>query len=157
MTGYYGYELNWLGIILAALAPTVLGFLWYHPKAFGKVWMESVKLSEDDLKQNQKKMPVMMVVSLVMSLTLAYYFAMRYHGVHEGSNVFSHAAYHGFMTYGYVAMPVLVMNLMYEGRNLKGVLVNVAYWALAMIAICLVVNLLPGAKVPAEEGLLLQP
>ena len=39
MTGYYGYELNWLGITLAALMPLLIGAIWYHPKTFGKAWM----------------------------------------------------------------------------------------------------------------------
>ena len=42
MIGYYGYELNWIGIVLAALTPTLIGAIWYHPKAFGKAWMESL-------------------------------------------------------------------------------------------------------------------
>lgn len=152
MTGYYGYELNWLGIILAALVPLVIGFIWFHPKTFGKAWMESLGFSEEDLQQGS--MAVTFGVTFLMSLTLAYYFAMRYHGHGEESSVLAHAAYHGFMTFGYVGMPVLVMNMLFERRTMKGMLITVAYWFVAVMAIALVVHLMPGAEVPETTALL---
>lgn len=146
MTGYYGYELNWIGIVLAALTPTLIGAIWYHPKAFGKAWMESLGFTEADLKRGN--MAIMLGVSFLMSLTLAYYFAMRYHAHGEESSVLGHAAYHGFMTFGYLGMPVLVMNLLFERRSWSGILVNVGYWFVAIMALVLVVHLLPGVEVP---------
>ncbi|MDA9864210.1 DUF1761 domain-containing protein [Flavobacteriales bacterium] len=145
MTGYYGYELNWLGIALAALAPLLIGMIWYHPKAFGKAWMDSLGFSEDDLKKGN--MAVTLAVAFLMSFTLAYYFAMRYHA-HGDNGVMAHAAYHGFMTFGYLGMPVLVTNLLFERRSWQGILINVGYWFLAIMALVLVVHLIPGAEVP---------
>ena len=146
MTGYYGYELNWLGITLAALTPMLIGMIWYHPKAFGKAWMNSLGFSEEDLKKGN--MAVTMGVTFLMSLTLAYYFAMRYHGHGDESSVIAHATYHGFMTFGYLGMPVLVTNLLFERRSWSGILVNVGYWFVAVMALVLVVHLMPGAEVP---------
>ncbi|MCH1576478.1 MAG: DUF1761 domain-containing protein [Flavobacteriales bacterium] len=145
MTGYYGYELNWLGITLAALAPLLIGMIWYHPKAFGKPWMDSLGFTEDDLKKGN--MAVTLAVAFLMSFTLAYYFAMRYHA-HGDNGVMAHAAYHGFMTFGYLGMPVLVTNLLFERRSWQGILINVGYWFLAVMALVLVVHLIPGAEVP---------
>lgn len=146
MTGYYGYELNWIGIVLAALTPTLIGVIWYHPKAFGKAWMQSLGFTEADLKKGS--MVITLGISFLMSLTLAYYFAMRYHAHGEESSVLGHAAYHGFMTFGYLGMPVLVMNLLFERRNWSGILINVGYWFVAITALVLVVHLLPGGEVP---------
>ena len=146
MTGYYGYELNWIGIVLAALTPTLIGAIWYHPKAFGKAWIESLGFTEADLKRGNRA--ITLGISFLMSLTLAYYFAMRYHAHGEESSVLGHAAYHGFMTFGYLGMPVLVMNLLFERRSWSGILVNVGYWFVAIMALVLVVHLIPGAEVP---------
>lgn len=33
---------NLLAIVIAALIPMFMGFIYYHPKVFGKVWMESL-------------------------------------------------------------------------------------------------------------------
>ena len=146
MTGIYGYELNWLGITLAALMPLVIGAIWYHPKTFGTIWMNSLGFTEEDLKKGS--IAATFGVTFLMSFTLAYYFAMRYHGHGEESSVLAHAAYHGFMTFGYIGMPVLVTNLLFERRSWSGILVNVGYWFLAVIALVLVVHLMPGAEIP---------
>ena len=146
MTGYYGYELNWLGITLAALVPLVIGAIWYHPKAFGTIWMKGLGYTEEDLRKGS--IAATFGVTFLMSFTLAYYFAMRYHGHGEESSVLAHAAYHGMMTFGYIGMPVLVTNLLFERRSWNFILLNVAYWFLAVMAIVLVVHLLPGVEVP---------
>ena len=73
MSGYYGYELNWLGIALASLAPLVVGAIWYHPKVFGQMWMDALGFKEEDLRKGN--MAVLFGVTFLMSFTLAYYFA----------------------------------------------------------------------------------
>ena len=102
--------------------------------------------SEEDLKKGN--MAVTMGVTFLMSFTLAYYFAMRYHGHGDESSVIAHATYHGFMTFGYLGMPVLVINLLFERRSWSGILVNVGYWFVAVMALVLVVHLMPGAEIP---------
>ena len=93
-------------------------------------------------------MAVLFGVTFLMSFTLAYYFAMRYHGHGEDSSVIAHAAYHGFMTFGYLGMPILVMNFLYERRSWGFILMNLGYWFLAVISLVLVVHLMPGAEIP---------
>ena len=39
----------WLAIVIAALAPMVIGYLWYGP-LFGKKWMELMETSEEEVK-----------------------------------------------------------------------------------------------------------
>ena len=39
-------EFNFLAILVAAIAPLVLGFLWYNPKLFGNVWMREAEMTE---------------------------------------------------------------------------------------------------------------
>lgn len=154
MTGYYGYELNWLGIILGALVPMLVGLVWYHPKVFGKAWMKSLNFTDKDVKGGN--MPVIFGLAFLMALTLSYYFAMRYHAHGEDSNFIMHAAYHGFMTFGYVGAPVLVSNLLFERRNAAGILINLAYWFVAVMGIAIVVYALPGAEVPEPAAALLR-
>ena len=33
---------NWVAIIIAALIPMIMGFIYYHKADFGKVWMNDV-------------------------------------------------------------------------------------------------------------------
>ena len=69
---------NILAIVLAALIPMLMGFIYYHPKVFGKVWMESLGLTEEDLKKGN--MAVLFGVSLVMSFLLSMFLLVNVDG-----------------------------------------------------------------------------
>ena len=40
---------EWLPVIVGAIAAFVVGWLWYSPMLFGKGWMAAVGLSEDNM------------------------------------------------------------------------------------------------------------
>ena len=63
-------EINFLFVIVAALMPTVVGFIWYNPKVFGTAWMKVNGFTEESLKGGN--MAVIMGLSLVFSLMLAF-------------------------------------------------------------------------------------
>lgn len=63
-------EINFLAVVVAALVPTVLGFIWYHPKVFGNVWMVAAGMDEEKIKSGN--MPVIFGLSLLFSLMLAW-------------------------------------------------------------------------------------
>lgn len=39
-----------LSALAAALSTFIVGFIWYHPKVFGTVWMKAEGLTEEQLK-----------------------------------------------------------------------------------------------------------
>ena len=41
---------NWISVIVAALAAFAIGGLWYSPLLFSKVWQHESKLSDADIK-----------------------------------------------------------------------------------------------------------
>ena len=43
--------MNFLAIAAAAVSTLVVGFVWYHPKVFGTVWMREAGLTEEQLKK----------------------------------------------------------------------------------------------------------
>ncbi|MFN0034278.1 MAG: DUF1761 domain-containing protein [Saprospiraceae bacterium] len=57
-------------VLVAALVPAIVGFLWYNPKLFGNAWMKSAGLTEEKMKS--ANMTVIFGVSFLMSLMLAY-------------------------------------------------------------------------------------
>lgn len=61
---------TFLPIIVAALVPTVLGFIWYHPKVFGNVWMRAAGMTEEQVKTGN--MPLIFGLALLFSLMLAF-------------------------------------------------------------------------------------
>lgn len=65
-------EVNYIGILIAAIASMALGFLWYSPALFGKRWMKLMGYTQESLKEDQKKMGKLYGVSFVLSLITAF-------------------------------------------------------------------------------------
>ena len=63
-------ELNYLAIVVAALVPLILGFIWYNEKVFGKTWMAETGLSQDKLRSSN--MAMIFGFTFVLSLMLAF-------------------------------------------------------------------------------------
>lgn len=70
-----GMQINFVPVVVAAIASMVVGFLWYGP-LFGKVWMSLSKVDEAKLKEMQQKgMGPAYAISLLMALVMAYVLA----------------------------------------------------------------------------------
>jgi len=123
---------NLLAIVIAALIPMFMGFIYYHPKVFGKVWMDSLGLKEEDLKKGN--MGVILGISLVMSVLLSMFMLVNVDGPgQEGEfDTFKHGVFHGVLIGIMVAMPVLVTNGLFERKNLKNLAINTLYWIITI-------------------------
>ncbi|HSF88509.1 MAG TPA: DUF1761 domain-containing protein [Saprospiraceae bacterium] len=123
---------NLLAIVIAALIPMFMGFIYYHPKVFGKVWMDSLGLKEEDLKKGN--MGVILGISLVMSILLSMFMLVNVDGPgQEGEfDSFKHGVFHGVLVGIMVAMPVLVTNGLFERKNLKNLAINTLYWIITI-------------------------
>jgi hypothetical protein len=71
-------DLNWLGVVLAALSNFLVGFVWYSHSAFGARWGDLVGLSEDDMQSSEGMGPrfgllglVALVTAIVLGLVMA--------------------------------------------------------------------------------------
>jgi len=62
-------EINWLSIIVAALIPLLVGFVWYNPKTFGTAWMKSAGMTEESMQG--ANMAVIFGSTFVLGLLLA--------------------------------------------------------------------------------------
>lgn len=72
--------MNILALVVAALVPMVVGFIWYHPKLFGNAWMRVAGLTEEQIKTGN--MPMIFGLSFLFSLMMA----LNMHGLstHDG-------------------------------------------------------------------------
>ncbi len=60
-------DVNFLGILVCAVAAMILGYLWYGPMLFGKRWMKEAKVSEaQNKKANMTGMYILMFVSALV-------------------------------------------------------------------------------------------
>ena len=47
-------DINYLAVLIAALASYVLGALWYSPVLFGKLWMKLSKIDPKNMDAAKK-------------------------------------------------------------------------------------------------------
>ncbi|MBI4836746.1 MAG: DUF1761 domain-containing protein [Candidatus Abawacabacteria bacterium] len=69
--------INYLAVLVAAIAAMVIGAVWYSPLLFGKPWMKLMGWSEAKMKEKPasagKAMAGMAVFALVMAYVLAHF------------------------------------------------------------------------------------
>lgn len=68
-------SINWLAVLVAALASFIIGALWYGP-LFGKKWMELNGFTKENIQEGALSMPVIMVVNYVATALAALAIAM---------------------------------------------------------------------------------
>lgn len=65
-------DVNYLAVVVAAIAYMALGFFWYSPAGFGKPWMKLVGMTEEHMKNAGKGMQKTYAISFVAALLMAY-------------------------------------------------------------------------------------
>jgi hypothetical protein len=135
-------NVNWLSLILAALIPMVVGFIWYNPKVFGNAWMASIGMTEE--KAKEANMALTFGLSFVMALLLAFFMLMFVNGPgQEGEfDTFKHGAFHGVFIAILVGMPILVTNGLFEQKNFKNLAINTGYWIVTLALVGGVVDVM---------------
>lgn len=154
-------HINFMIILVAALVPMVLGFIWYNPKVLGTVWMNAAGITEDKMKG--ANMALIFGLSFFLSFLLA--FSMQFMVIHQysmysilanepgitdpasevslmiqdfmakyGTNfrTFKHGALHGTLAGFMIALPILGTNAMFERKGFKYIAVNCGYWIVCL-------------------------
>lgn len=117
--------LNIWAILVAALSTFLVGWAWYGP-LFGKAWMESAGLTEEQIQQSN--MAKIFGLALIFELIMAFNLAMFLNDV---SINWMSGAFYGFLTgFGWIFFAVAVHSL-FERRSWKYILINGGYWAVS--------------------------
>jgi hypothetical protein len=135
--------INYLAVLVAAIASMVLGFLWFGP-IFGKKWIALMGFKEAEMMEARKKSMVktnviLFVGALVMSFVLAHalIFASTYlmmWGVSAGIMA-------GFWNWlGFIA-PVTLGTVLFDGRSWKLWFLNNGYWLLSLMIMGVILSL----------------
>lgn len=150
-------EMNYLAILVAAIVPLILGFLWYNPILFGNLWMRESGMTEEKMKSGN--MALIFGVSLILSILLAAFLQTLV--IHQtgalgmiggdptaegilpsyqafmndyGTNfrTFKHGALHGLLAGLFIVLPISGINGMFERNSWKHILINVGYWTVCL-------------------------
>jgi hypothetical protein len=112
-------NVNWLAVIVAALAGFAVGGVWYGP-LFGKAWMQEVGMTEE--KMRSANMVRIYGTVLLLNLIAAASLAMFIGGGDLNFGLFA-----GFMTGLTFIATALGVTYLFESRSLKLWLINSGY------------------------------
>lgn len=137
-------DINYLGVLLAAVVAMAFGFLWYSPMILGKPWMKERKITPESMKKSQKEMGKWYGLSFVGSLITAYVLA---HVMFLSANYFNYPMLQtGLNTafwiwFGFV-MPVQLTATIFGDKNFKLFAIDTGYQFVALLGMGIVLALL---------------
>jgi hypothetical protein len=122
------HSLNWLAILVAAVASMILGFLWYSPLLFAKAWTREMGYDPNDkakMDELRKGAGPAYAGSSVASLLSAFTLAMILHGMRAESLHFGMmASFHIWL--GFVAT-VQFTGALFTKQSMKLFAINTGY------------------------------
>ena len=68
-------NVNYWAVLASALSAFVVGWIWYGP-LFGKTWMKLNGFTEEELKEGNISMPVMMLINYIATALAAFAIAI---------------------------------------------------------------------------------
>lgn len=133
------FDVNWLAVVLAALAGFVVGGIWYGP-VMGKRWMGAVGLTEEQVKQGNMALIYggAFAFSLLASWTLAHTFATYTQDLSVLVKVMTAFG----VALGFI-VPAIGTNYLFSQKSKALFFIDAAYWLLFYIAMGLVHAYLP--------------
>lgn len=155
-------HVNFLAVLVAALVPMVIGFIWYNPKVLGTAWMNAAGITEEKMKGAN--------MALIFGLTFLFSFfvamTMNFVTIHQwgmqsslmtpgvdlkdvsspigayfadyiskyGNNFrsFKHGALHGTITGIMFILPVIAVNGLFERKGFKYIAINTGFWVVCL-------------------------
>lgn len=155
---------NLLTVLLSALIPLLVGFIWYNPKVFGNAWMRAAGLTEEKMKSGN--MAVIFIatyvlgclISLMMMAVVIHqaHFLSVFQGVDGlddpnsevsryiadfmakyGNNfrTFKHGVLHGVITAVLFITPIISINALFERRGFRYIALHAGFWIISLALI----------------------
>lgn len=136
------FDVNWLGVVLAALAGFVVGGIWYGP-IMGKKWMGAVGLTEEQIKEGNMALIYggAFVFSLLASWALAHTFA-SYASYGAELSIQAKVMTAFGVALGFI-VPAIGTNYLFSQKGKTLFFIDAAYWLLFYIAMGAVHAYLP--------------
>jgi hypothetical protein len=152
-------EMNWWLLLVTGFIPLMVGFVWYHPKVFGNIWMQVNGFKQEDLQSGN----MVKIFALVYIFGCMFSMAVMAIVIHQLGlmgmmandkspeaiaifndmmakygkefRTFKHGAFHGTISAILIALPLIAINALFEKRGFKYILIHVGYWLVTFILI----------------------
>ena len=114
-------QVNYLAVLVCAIASMIIGSVWYSPMLLGRTWMEEVDKSEEELKKEfnpLKTYGIAFISNLFIAFSLAQLMA------HSNATTVAAGIRLAFLCwFGFIVAP-MVINSLFEGKSIKLLLVD---------------------------------
>jgi len=123
-------EVNYVAVIVAAVIYIAIGGMWYSPKFFGRMWMESMGYRPEELVDQRK----VWLGSIANALVMAYVLALFIHYFGEsGERTAYNGAGVGILAWLGFVLPTQFSVVLWEHRPLKVFLIHVGRMLFTLI------------------------
>lgn len=130
--------INYLAVLTCAVIAMGIGALWYSPMLLGKVWVDSLDKSEEELKKDFKPVKaysISFIAQIVMAYVLAKILSLvNATTLEEGIRI-------SFMVWIGFTATTMTVNMLFEGKNFKQFLVDSGYHFLVIILYGMILGL----------------
>ena len=125
-------------LFFAALAGFIIGFVWYHPRVFGAMWMRMSGITPEAAEKGKQRMIVSMIVGFLALLWTAWVlsYVLQAFGVFDWIS----ALETGFWVWAGFIAPVMLGMVLWEQRSFKLYALNVIHWLAVFLAMSFVLT-----------------
>jgi hypothetical protein len=131
-------HLNWLHIIVAAVAYFAIGAIWYSPALFSKAWVRLVKIDIND-PSKKSGLGIMMFTSFILIVVCCVAMAILYRLI-DIRSAFSAIKFGLFLAVGF-ALTTISVSFVYERRPLGLYAIDIGYHIAGFIVASLILVL----------------
>lgn len=132
-------EITFFPILIASVVNMIIGFVWYHPRVFGSVWMRMAGITPDMVESGKRRMPAVLITAFLAGMLMAY--VMNHFG--SAWNVYDilGALELAFWSWIGLVVPPMLGLVLWEQKPIRLFLINTLYWLVAMMAMAFVLVL----------------
>lgn len=124
-------QVNYLAVIVCAIASEVIGALWFSPLLFAKQWMSALGIKPEDMEAMKKYAMKGYIAAFVCAFIGAFAAAILIIRIDVGT-IFGGMRLGAFVWLGFALTTALPATI-FEGRKLKLLLINQAYYLIVFV------------------------
>jgi hypothetical protein len=126
-------HVNYVAVVVAAVAHIVLGYVWYLPMVFGSRW----EAASGKMLPKGTPPPMTLVYMVVSALLAAFGMALWFGGIG-----LTDGAIRGVLTWLYFVAPATAGGVFFEGKSWTWWAITAGYWLVGLLLMGAIVGMM---------------
>jgi hypothetical protein len=134
----YQPDINYWAVLVAGIAPMILGAIWYSPMLFGNTWAKLAGVSQESAKKGAAKAYILMfILALVLAYIMAHFvdFAIQ---VYPERALWSVGLTTGFFAWLGFVVTTKGAQFLFAQKSWKYYLIDIGYHFVEFLAVGLI-------------------